>query len=112
MTKEEIEAIRAKLENPAYIKKTCDSVADRIADGWQKIGYPAPPPKVSKQQKRNWTEFYAEAPFLTVNELAEKYKMRKPTVRSYLQKKGVTPADWNYVLKVRGARGDVKNGGC
>jgi hypothetical protein len=104
VTKEEIAAIRAKLENPAYLKKACDSVAGRIADGWQKIGYPAPPMKVSKQQKRNWTEFYAEAPFLTVNELAEKYKMRKPTVRTYLIKKGVTPADWCYVQAVRRTR--------
>lgn len=112
MTKEEIEAIRAKMKNPAYINKACDSIAGRIAGGWQKIGYPAPPSKVSKQQKRNWTEFYAEAPFLTVNELAEKWKMRKPTVRGYLREKNVTPKDWCYVQKVRGARGEVKNGGC
>lgn len=104
MTKEEIALIRAKLENPAYIKKACDSIAGRIADGWQKVGYPAPPASSSVKQKINWTDFYAEAPFFTVNELAKKYKMRKCTVRTYLIKKGVTPADWCYVLKVRGAR--------
>ena len=104
MTKEEIAAIRAKLENPAYINKACDSVAGRIAAGWQKIGYPAPPAKVCNYQKRNWSEFYAEAPFLTVNELAEKWKMRKRSVRRYLVKKGVTPADWCYVQTVRRTR--------
>lgn len=106
MTKEEIAAIRAKLENPYYINKACDSIAEGIADGWQKIGYSAPPANVSKLQKKDWAEFYAEAPFLTVNELAEKYKMRKHKVRIYLRKKGITPADWNYVLKVRRARAE------
>jgi hypothetical protein len=100
MTKKQIEALRAKLENPDYIKEACADIGSRLAHEWEKIGYLADfPDKKPKCKVKNLPLFRAmlrDAPTMTVDELAQKYNKPPCLVRQNLRHNGITPKSWSY----------------
>ena len=53
MTKEEIESLRAKLNNPDYINKACFEIGTRFTEVWEKTGYSTAKEKFEKGVKNN-----------------------------------------------------------
>lgn len=104
MTKEQIEALRAKLDNPDYIKEACADIGSRLCHEWEKEGYRFDlPDKLKKQCERinnpnlsKRQKMYRDAPTMTVDELAQKYGMRTCNIRCHLRRKGITPKSWSY----------------
>lgn len=48
MTKERLEELRAKLDNPEYMNKACSEIGTRLAEAWSETNFRKPEKNTKK----------------------------------------------------------------
>lgn len=103
MTKERLETLRAKLNDPEYINKACSEIGTRFSDIWYENDCALPeienPSKhqseylkmferENKREKRD-KAIYRDSQTMTEGQLAIKYNLSQPAVHRIIKKGGV-----------------------
>lgn len=89
MTKERLEALRAKLNDPEYINKACSDIGTRFTNVWEESGYEKPNTSLKtslfeieaiRERNKNMYRDYVENK-MSYQQLAIKYKIDVQLVR-------------------------------